>query len=72
MFNSPTEFCSECGQWVALDQTKVECAARHQCVEAGCHFSLYFAASSTGSMGAIPVAVPIGKKGPESPGGRGV
>jgi hypothetical protein len=72
MFNSPTEFCSECGQWVALDQTKAECAARQQCVEAKCHFSLYFAASSTGSMGAIPAAVPIGKKGPESHGERGV
>lgn len=72
MFNSPTEFCCECGQWVALDQTKAECAARHQCVEAGCHFSLYFAASSTGSMGAIPVAVPISKKESESPGERGV
>ena len=72
MFNSPTEFCSKCGQWVALDQTKAQCAARHQCVEAECRFSLYFAASSTGSMGAIPAAVTVAQKGPKSHGGCGV
>jgi len=31
MFNSPLEFCKVCRMYVALDQSRRECAAEHLC-----------------------------------------
>ena len=31
MFNSPLHYCSVCGQYVALDQSRRECAHEHGC-----------------------------------------
>jgi hypothetical protein len=31
MFDSPMEYCTICGQMVALDQSQAECAREHGC-----------------------------------------
>lgn len=31
MYNSPLQYCSECRQYVELDQTQAECARLHGC-----------------------------------------
>lgn len=31
MFDSPMDYCTVCGEMVALDQTRAECAREHGC-----------------------------------------
>lgn len=42
MFNSPMDYCPRCRQYVALDQTKHECAAQYQCGGMPCPLERYF------------------------------
>jgi hypothetical protein len=52
VFDSPLALCKECDEYVALDQKRTECAARHRCEvsAAECLLAKYF----TGAYGAIP------------------
>jgi hypothetical protein len=34
MFDSPLEWCAVCSNWIAIDQTVVECARQYGCVAA--------------------------------------
>lgn len=36
MFESPLEWCSVCKEWVALDQSFIECARIHGCRIGNC------------------------------------
>lgn len=44
MFNSPTAFCTARRAWVAIDQTRRECALEHGCErDASCPLQSMFA-----------------------------
>jgi hypothetical protein len=36
MYNSPLQYCAECKQYIELDQTREQCAARNGCDVALC------------------------------------
>ena len=42
MFNSPLQYCSECKQYVELDQTLAECAQQHGCKVERCPLAHLF------------------------------
>jgi len=43
MFNSPLQYCPICKQYVELDQTREECAAKHGCEAEKCPLAQQFA-----------------------------
>ena len=45
MFNSPLQYCSECKQYVELDQTQAECAQQHGCRIERCPIAHLFTAA---------------------------
>ena len=46
MFTSPLDYCPQCRQLVALDQTRAMCAAEHHCVATHCPLQQYFTTAS--------------------------
>jgi hypothetical protein len=42
MFNSPLDFCEKCKQYVALDQSRRECAREQDCRVATCPLERHF------------------------------
>jgi hypothetical protein len=42
MYNSPLQYCSECKQYVELDQTQTECAQQHGCKIGRCPLAHLF------------------------------
>lgn len=42
MFDSPLEYCPRCREYVALDLTQRQCAARHLCGNEPCPLEKYF------------------------------
>ena len=42
MFDSPLHFCEKCKQYVALDQSRRECAREQDCRVATCPLERYF------------------------------
>jgi len=47
MFNSPLQYCAVCKQYVELDQSVEECAARHGCVPESCPLAKLLAGPPT-------------------------
>ena len=60
MFNSPLQFCALCKQYVELDQTQAECAAKHGCVGEACPLAKQFTPPASSAEPAPP---PVSKPG---------
>ena len=57
MYDSPMDYCQHCMQYVALDQTRSECAAEHHCTVSQCPLQRYF-------MGEASAGTPDGAECP--------
>ena len=42
MFDSPFDYCPQCGEMALLDQTQRECAEEHRCVDIDCPLRSWF------------------------------
>jgi hypothetical protein len=49
MYNSPIHLCPACKRYVALDQSKQECARQQKCTVDPCPLAHLFAASADSS-----------------------
>jgi hypothetical protein len=61
MFHSPLQHCAVCKQYVALDQTIEECAAKYGCKMESCPHAHLFALPSSGDKDPRPndAAIPV-------------
>jgi hypothetical protein len=56
MFNSPTDWCPICKEWVALDEGIVECARAHRCRVGQCPLAREFSAQQSAKLAAGDIA----------------
>jgi hypothetical protein len=63
MFNSPTDWCPICKEWVALDEGIVECARAHRCRVGQCPLAREFSAQQSAKLAAGDIAAaPRGRR----------
>jgi hypothetical protein len=62
MYNSPLYFCHACKQYVALDQSKEDCAKEPQCVVDPCPLAHLFTQRSSGYRAANEPKAPGSKQ----------